>query len=64
MSTIVVPFHLDEPRPGLPFAPDRTVSPALPDRGPWERMAVLYDAVADAVAAEVAAGRVPWVASA
>ena len=65
MSVIAVPFHLDEHLPGLelPFAPDVTVAPELGPGAPWERMAVLYADVADAVAADVAAGRVPVVQS-
>lgn len=65
MSVIAVPFHLDEhlPELELPLVPDRTVAPHLPSGDPWERMAVLYAAVADAVGAEVAAGRVPVVVS-
>lgn len=61
MTLIGVPFHLDEPLPGLPFVTDHVVAPTLPAGGPWERMAVLYEEVARVVAAE--AGRVPWVAS-
>ena len=65
MTVIAVPFHLDEPLPELelPLVPDRVVAPALPDGAPWERMAVLYEEVADAVAAEVGSGRVPVVVS-
>lgn len=66
MTVIAVPFHLDEPVPELrfPLAAQRTIAPALPPGGPWERMAVLYEEVAAAVAAEAAAGRVPVVVSA
>lgn len=65
VTVIAVPFHLDEPVAGLelPLAPHRTIAPALPDGTPWERMAVLYEQVAQAVAAEVRAGRVPVVVS-
>lgn len=65
MSVIGVPFHLDEHLPGLelPLPPDVTVAPELGPGAPWERMAVLYADVADAVAADVAAGRVPVVQS-
>ncbi len=62
---IAVPFHLDEhlPELELPLAADRTIAPDLPPGAPWERMAVLYEEVAEAVAAEVRAGRVPVVVS-
>jgi arginase len=62
---IAVPFHLDEHLPELvlPLVPERSIVPALPPGSPWERMAVLYDQVADAVAADVAAGQVPLVLS-
>ncbi|WP_142099175.1 arginase family protein [Pseudonocardia cypriaca] len=65
MTVIAVPFHLDEHLPDLqlPLAPGRTLAPDLPPGTPWERMAVLYEEVADAVAAEVRAGRVPVVVS-
>ena len=62
---IAVPFHLDEHLPDLelPLPPGRSIAPALPPGSPWERMAVLYDEVADAVAADVTAGQVPLVLS-
>ena len=65
VTVIAVPFHLDEPLPDLelPLPAERTIAPALPPGTPWERMAVLYEQVADAVAADVGAGRVPVVAS-
>lgn len=65
MSVISVPFHLDEPITGFvpPVHPDLIVSPVLPPGSPWERMAELYDEVADAVAADVTAGRRPVVVS-
>jgi arginase len=65
VTVIAVPFHLDEHLPGLelPLTPDRTVAPALPSGSEWERMAVLYEEVAGAVAADVRAGRVPVVLS-
>ncbi|WP_219414550.1 arginase family protein [Pseudonocardia nigra] len=65
MNVIAVPFHLDEPLPAFdpPLAPGRTVAPALPAGSPWQRMAALYAEVADAVAADVTAGRVPVVVS-
>ncbi len=51
MTVLWVPFHLDEPLPGFrpPVPPDRVVVPALPAGAPWDRMAVLYAEVADAV---------------
>ncbi len=52
MSILAVPYHLDERldgfETGLPA--DRQVTAALPATGPWQRMAVLYEQVADAVA--------------
>lgn len=62
---IAVPFHLDEHLPDLelPLAPGRTIAADLPPGTPWERMAVLYEEVADAVATEVRAGKVPVVVS-
>jgi arginase len=65
VTVIAVPFHLDEHLPDLelPLAADRTIAPDLPPGTPWERMAVLYEEVADVVAAEVRAGRVPVVVS-
>jgi arginase len=65
VKPILVPYHLDEPRPGLavPFAADLTVTTAFPDGNTWHRMAHLYDAVADAVAGAVTHGERPIVAS-
>jgi arginase len=65
VTVIAVPFHLDEHLPALelPLSADRTIAPDLPPGSPWERMAVLYTEVAEAVAAEVRAGRVPVVVS-
>jgi arginase len=65
VTVIAVPFHLDEHLPGLelPLAADRTIAPELPPGAPWERMAVLYEEVAGAVATETRAGRVPVVVS-
>jgi len=64
-GTIGVPFHLDEHRPGLqvPLGTGRTVRPELPPGSVWERLAALHAAVADEVAAVVAAGEVPFVVS-
>ena len=51
MALLSVPFHLDEALPGFapPLPPDEVIAPALPPGTPWERMAVLYAEVADAV---------------
>jgi len=52
MKTITVPFHLDEPLPRLrwPVDPGRVVAPELPEGTTWERLAALYEPVADEVA--------------
>jgi arginase len=51
MLSISVPYHLDERVDGFDPGPvDVTVAEELPAGGPWERMAVLYGAVADRVA--------------
>lgn len=65
VTVLAVPFHLDEPLPDLelPLPADRTIAPDLPDGAPWERMAVLYEEVAEVVAAQVRNGRVPMVLS-
>lgn len=57
MATLAVPYHLDERLPGSSFGvpADRTVTADLPAGGPWQRMAVLHDRVADAVRAQTAA---------
>src|SRR5262249_23885999 len=52
MNTILVPYHLDEMVDVLPFPDALAIQPGdLPDAPPWERLAALYDPVADAVAA-------------
>jgi arginase len=65
MTVIAVPFHLDEHLPGLelPLRPGCSIAPALPPGAAWERMATLYEEVAEAVAADVTAGRIPLVIS-
>jgi arginase len=65
MSVVSVPFHLDERLAAFepPLRPDLVLAPELPDAGPWERMAVLYEQVAATVAMERRAGRVPIVLS-
>jgi len=52
MTVIGVPYHLDEYLADLdfPLRPATTVTAALPAGDAWERLAVLYDAVAGAVA--------------
>lgn len=52
MTVVAVPFHLDEHLPDLelPLPADLVIAPDLPSAGAWERMAVLYDEVAAAVA--------------
>ncbi len=51
MSVLFVPFHLDEPLAEFtaPAPPDEVIAPVLPAGSPWERMAVLYAEVADAL---------------
>ncbi|MCX9190914.1 arginase [Carbonactinospora thermoautotrophica] len=51
MTVVLVPYHLDEYFPDLdvPVVPTSVITPPLPDGTPWERMAYLYEYVADAV---------------
>lgn len=65
MRRILVPYHLDERLDELdaPVDPDLVVTAELPDGGPWDRMARLYDHVATAVASAVGQGERPVVAS-
>jgi arginase len=68
VAAILVPFHQDERLPGgtirLRDGLDaRLVDPALHAGTPWKRLVALYDAMADAVAADVAAGGRPTVVS-
>ncbi|GAB2860615.1 arginase family protein [Actinocorallia aurea] len=65
MSVICVPYHLDERLPAFeaPVEADETITLLLPDGGHWQRMAVLYDTVADAVAKAVSEGDRPVVVS-
>jgi arginase len=65
MTIIAVPYHLDEYLPDLdlPLEPDEVVTAEFPPGDPWERMAVLYDAVAGAVAADAGFGGCPVVMS-
>ena len=63
MTIIGVPYHLDEYLPGLDFPaePAEVVTAGLPAGDAWERLAVLYAAVARAVAADVWRGGCPVV---
>ncbi len=65
MAFILNPYHLDDHLPSLdvPYQPDTTVTVDLPDGSPWQRMAALYESVADAVATDVRAGGRPVVMS-
>jgi arginase len=53
MTRILVPYHIDEHLPTLdvPLPADTTIEPELPDGDAWQRMAVLHERVAAAVAA-------------
>lgn len=64
-TVIAVPYHLDEHLPGLEFVlpPDQVVTAELPGGGAWDRLAVLYSAVAGAVSAASADGGCPVVVS-
>jgi arginase len=65
MRVIGVPYHLDEflPDPGFPLDPAQVVDPGLPSGDVWERLAVLYTAVAQAVSVAAAHGACPVVVS-
>lgn len=65
VSVISVPYHIDEHLPDLdlPLRPDRVITAHLPGGGAWDRLAVLYGAVAGAVAAASARGDCPVVVS-
>ncbi|WP_344829564.1 arginase family protein [Actinocorallia longicatena] len=60
-----MPYHLDERLLELdvPVEADETITLELAEGLPWRRMAVLYDTVADVVAAAVKDGEVPYVYS-
>lgn len=62
---ILLPFHLDEHRPGLdvPLRPELTLTPELPGGDTWARMTALYRPLADEVARLAAAGETPVVQS-
>lgn len=53
MTRVLVPYHLDQHLPDLdiPADADTTVTADLPEGDPWQRMAHLYQSVADTVAA-------------
>lgn len=59
MTTILVPFHQDEPLDvaGLPVPVDDVIAiaPVLPDGDVWARLAALYEPVAAAVADNIGA---------
>ncbi|HEY0999154.1 MAG TPA: arginase family protein, partial [Streptosporangiaceae bacterium] len=65
MTVIAVPYHLDEYLPDLdlPCQPDEVVTARFPPGDPWERLAVLYEEVARAVAADAGFGGCPVVMS-
>jgi arginase len=63
MTVIAVPYHLDEYLPDLdlPLEPDEIVTAEFPPGGDWGRLAVLYEEVARAVAADAGYGGCPVV---
>lgn len=65
MTRILVPYHLDDHLPDLdvPYGPDHTVTMELPDGSPWQRMAALYERVAEVVADDTRVGGRPIVMS-
>ena len=65
MTVIAVPYHLDEHLPDLdlPRPPERVITADLPAAGTWDRLAVLYAAVAGAVAGAARDGAVPVITS-
>jgi arginase len=62
---LLVPYHLDEPRPDLdiPLAAETTIVADLPAGDTWTRIAALYEAVAESVAAAARRGERPVVMS-
>lgn len=52
MAILAVPYHLDERLDGFTASEpvDREITAKLPPAGPWQRMAVLYEQVAQEVA--------------
>ncbi len=65
MTTIRVPYHHDErlPDDSIPMLGTVTVEAALPDGTIWQRLGMLYEAVAATVAGHTRAGTVPTVVS-
>ena len=63
MTVIGVPYHLDEYLPDLdfPLGQANLITVGLPAGDTWQRLAVLYAAVAQAVAADVTASECPVV---
>jgi len=62
VSVLVVPFFIADPIAALGTPePPEIVAPALPEGSPQARMSVLYGALAERVAGQVAAGDVPLV---
>jgi arginase len=64
-TVIGVPYHLDEYLPGLdvPLRAGHTVTAEFTSDDVWDRLAVLYGAVADAVAGAASRGERPVVLS-
>ena len=65
VSVIGVPYHLDEYLPDLDLAPppDQTITADLTQEDVWGRLAALYSAVGQAVAASASRGHRPVVVS-
>jgi arginase len=65
VTTVAVPYHLDEHLPDFdpPVPADVVITADLPPGDPWQRMARLYEPVAAAVAEAVAAPVPPLVLS-
>jgi arginase len=65
MNVLRVPYHLDEylPHLDLPLEQGRDITPALPAGDVWDRLAVLYSAVGQAVADGTRRGARPVVVS-
>jgi arginase len=65
VTNVLVPYHLDEQRPELevPTTIEVTITRDLPPGNTWQRMAHLYEAVADTVAEATRRGDRPVVFS-
>jgi arginase len=63
VTVLAVPYHLDEYLPDLDLVlrPDEVITAGLSAGSVWDRLAVLYATVADAVSALSAAGSCPVV---